>query len=216
MSWIRSDVRGLRALIWVAARRKYPRRTEECFGISDCGAGGCEERPLIISFGTEGSIYEERLHELEAASDRLGHEHALSLFASGDANFIRRLKPSFIKLKLLESRRTVVWLDCDSQLREAFQFPIGNWDVGTMTHGQNWRRSLRSANVIAFRPSASAVRFLEVWEYLCMLDRGGGSDHFHFHQAFSVVGNSILEIDIKSSISGKIMRGKLGQEFFEI
>ena len=73
------------------------------------------KKPLIVSFYTEGTLYEKEALDLVASLDKLGLEHevvAAPNKGSWSANCC--YKPEFLLAKLEEHNRPLIWTDADS------------------------------------------------------------------------------------------------------
>ena len=211
LSGLRVWFAGRLVRFWIYRRKKYPSRTGMNFDGRQPRPEGGEYLPTLITFGTADSIYAARMKELERAVEQTGNSIYAELFAKGHPNFIRRLKPQFIKLKLLALKRPVLWIDCDSNISNTIWLPEGEWDIGTISLTTDVQGSrIRAADCVAFQPTSRVVKFLETWEFLCALDRGGGSDHLYMHEALRLLRNDLVELDIKNYVDKSFLRGKLG------
>ena len=197
-------------------RLKYPERTLYRFDSDSINRKDRSLEPLIISFGTDDPKYSSCLAQLNSDLELTGQLFDTTSITKGDSRFINRLKPSFIKIKLLSKKTTILWVDCDSRVKAPLYLPGGDWDVGTLALGPAHARSVAAADCIAFSPTNNTVKFLELWDFLCLLNRGGVSGHHEMLFALELMKGEISVIDIKQQMKGPFLRGKLGGEAVEI
>lgn len=87
----------------------------------DAPAGSCAERdalPLIVSFYTTGTPYEEEARHLIASCERLGLEHDIrGVPPQGSWVVNCAYKATFISERWFEHRRPILWVDADGVMR---------------------------------------------------------------------------------------------------
>lgn len=79
-----------------------------------------------------------------------------------------RYKPVFIRKKLKELKKPVIYLDCDSLFFDGFNMPQFDFDIGIVkrTSGSMGVSDI-VAGCIAFNTTQAAWAFLECWHWLC-------------------------------------------------
>jgi hypothetical protein len=75
------------------------------------------EYPLVVSFYTQDWEYPRHAAELKSDCARLGIEHRVEeLQSKGRFTANCCMKPEFIRQKLIEEKRAVLWVDVDSRI----------------------------------------------------------------------------------------------------
>lgn len=103
----------------------------------------------------------EHIQDLKRSCPRIQHENRM----------IWRYAPTFIKQKLIEHKKPVLYLHCDSLIVR--KPAVGNFEP-TMSVGFSPSRCRSRevhcavyASTLFFRPDVVAYTFLEHWEYMC-------------------------------------------------
>ncbi|MCH9621115.1 MAG: hypothetical protein S4CHLAM20_05310 [Chlamydiia bacterium] len=138
-----------------------------------------QKQPLIISYYSEGTLYEKEAVDLKASCEKLGLEHEICEvpnLGSWEKNCC--YKPTFILEKLAEHNRPIIWTDIDSVVLKNPEILLNcqadcalrvNDDVPP-TH-----QSKIMSGTMFFNNTASAKKLLTLWEKECEkeLERDG-------------------------------------------
>lgn len=98
-------------------------------------------------------------------------------------------------------------MDSDAILTVRITLPHGDWDVGFVQNNMEEPKNEVAALCIAFRPSVSALRFLEHWEQLCAAHwLKPGEDHRRLNYTRFVLDGQFKGINITQSVQGRLIR----------
>lgn len=162
---------------------------------------------VIVSYATRGTEYERNLENLRSQCVRLGYVTSFETIPNCGRVKACLFKPAFLKFKLLTLGRTLVWLDADSELCGQFENPVEDFDLGFLENDRAYKINKNASWCIMIRPTIPALRFLELWEALCVHPVAmPGLDHRRMNYAKTISMGSFREIDISSFVTGCLVR----------
>ena len=165
---------------------------------------------IVVSYGTRGNRYERHLASLDSRLAALGMRREMHLVDRTRQALKCLLKPTVILDALERRRKTVVWLDADTTVLDRFEVPGGEWDIGTIpnTNPRSRSKNPTSAFVLAFRPTAATIQFLQVWKYLCDWHElcPNRQDHKRFTWTREMRQDFYTEIDMSECLKGTLIR----------
>ncbi|MCW2309732.1 hypothetical protein [Rhodobium gokarnense] len=169
---------------------------------------------MIVTFATTDPHYASFADRFEARMDELGlayHIERVSPFPTPRQACLAA--PAWIKRQV---RRfgPVTWIDVDTEVLQAPEIDLGEYDVGFAENPERWRRrcpenAIASA-VLAFNDTPGARRFLSDWQRLCEQWKPG---EYGAHRRLCFVREyaEVRELDITPLLRGKIVyRGAKG------
>lgn len=130
-----------------------------------------DKKPLIISFYTKDTLYEEEAKDLIASCKKLGLEYEISEvenLGSWQANCCQ--KASFILKKLEEHKRPVIWTDVDSVIMQTPHILLDCKADCALRVDDNVAADDPSkilSGTMFFNNTASAKKLLTLWEKEC-------------------------------------------------
>lgn len=160
----------------------------------------------FITFATKDTIYEQYARNWVKNMCKLDLKFSLdTIMVPNDApenvskdyykRWIgRKVRVSYIRDKLKELKKPIIWLDCDDALTERPRLPKEKFDFGYMKNPTKAKKRLPIiAGLLAFYPTKNAFHFLDVWHYLCSwgdLEPMGGN-HIRLIHTFDIC-NDVL------------------------
>ena len=129
------------------------------------------KRPLVISYYTEGTLYEKEAVDLIASCEKFGLEYEISAvpnLGSWSANCC--YKPEFILKKLEEHKRPVIWTDIDSvfvKKPELFDECYADVAMRINDHVPVEDRAKILSGTLFFNDTPSAKKLLQLWQKEC-------------------------------------------------
>lgn len=126
--------------------------------------------PTIISYYADFSdnkYYENYAHALIERCKKFGVVYDVSeLESRGDYGVNCLMKPEFILGKIKESRKPLIWMDCDTDFREPFSHFNGvQEDIGMATHSGELNGI--KASPLYFNYTKGAFRIIREWVIHC-------------------------------------------------
>lgn len=126
------------------------------------------EYPLIVSFFTQDWEYPRHAAELKSDCERLGLDHCIEeLPSKGRFTANCCMKPEFIRRKLIEMQRPVLWVDVDSRLRhlpEWFRGTDSLYDLQARhTIPEHNRRTKWHVVVMWWNCTPAVIEFMDRW-----------------------------------------------------
>lgn len=157
----------------------------------------------FITFATLGTEYVKFAHNWGANMERLDLPHVVNVIdpesltkkptGISDGYYKRwvgrKVRVEYIRSKLEELNRPIIWMDCDDGLTGKPELPDEEFDFGYMRNPTKARKRLPIiAGLLAFHPTTAAYHFLDVWEYLCAWDdlEPMGGNHIRLIHAFNI------------------------------
>jgi len=140
------------------------------------GALKLSKEPLIISYYTEGTLYEKEAEDLKASCEKLGLEYEISEvpnLGSWEQNCCH--KPTFILQKLEEHKRPVIWTDVDSVILKKPEILLNCHADCALRVNDNVQPTDPSkilSGTMFFNNTDSAKKLLTLWEKECERDLG--------------------------------------------
>jgi hypothetical protein len=164
-------------------------------------------RPTVVSMATPDG-YQQKLNTLRASLHHTGCPHALHTIPRSERLIACSRKPSIIRKEILK-HEAVLWLDADSVVRQGIWLPGDGWDVGTLPH-RYWgterfapeRHQPISAAVLAIRPTAAGLGFLDLWDYWVDTLGPENGDHEPLTRAYQGIGARLLPLE--RYLSGRV------------
>ena len=127
--------------------------------------------PVIISFYTVNTPYEQEVQALIESCDRWGLEYCIEGRPSaGTWAQNCAVKPLYIQEKLLFFKRPVVWIDADAAVLQKPDFDfLGSYDVSVrLMPFLPWKNpSKLISNTLFFNYTKSGLNILRRWARLC-------------------------------------------------
>lgn len=133
-----------------------------------------KKTPLIISYYTEGTLYEKEAEDLKASLEKLGLEYEISAvpnLGSWDRNCCHKAK--FILEKLEEHKRPVIWTDVDSVVLKMPEILLNcqaDCALRVNDHVEPTHKSKIMSGTMFFNNTASAKKLLTLWQKECERD----------------------------------------------
>lgn len=76
-----------------------------------------------------------------------------------------RTRGEFLKRKLVEHNKTIIWMDCDDGFSYKPSLPSNQFDVGFVDSEDGIRLPIM-ARLLVLNPTDNALHFLSIWDYL--------------------------------------------------
>lgn len=154
----------------------------------------------FITFATKGSVYEQYAENWRKNMKRLGLKHEVDIvvppeyFGEGPEGYYKRwigrkVRVPYIRSKLRELNKPLIWLDCDDGLKYRPELPDTEFDFGFFRNPTKAKGRLPIiAGLLAFYPTKNAFHFLDVWDYLCFWDdlEPMGGNHIRLIHALNI------------------------------
>ncbi len=136
--------------------------------------------PLVISFYTAGSLYEEEARQMQASCKNFDVEcHIEEVPSRGTWVQNCAIKPSFILEKMLQFQRPVVWVDADARFKGRpvwATFADGDIAVHVNHHYHKEHRAYVETGTLFVNPTPASVQLLKRWEEACKSVQRGDDD----------------------------------------
>lgn len=129
------------------------------------------KRPIIVSFYTAGTHYEQEAHALIASAQKFGLDYDITAVpnrGSWSANCC--FKPEFLLAKLEQHQRPLVWTDADSVfMQKPVLFDECRADVGLRINDYvpNDDKAKILTGTIFVNNTPSAKKLLQLWKKEC-------------------------------------------------
>jgi len=133
-------------------------------------SSGAQMTPLLISYHTDSpgkNYYRKFADRLRSTCTQFGIRHDIAeLQPQGEYSVNCLLKPAFILQKLIEHKEPVIWMDCDTELKEQFsEFNNILADIGMATHSGRVDGVMASPLVFNYTPGS--FRVVREWAVHC-------------------------------------------------
>ena len=158
----------------------------------------------IISFGTRDGEYDKHINHLKSKCLQYDIAHDLRIIDPTDRDTACLFKPVFVRDRLKENNRPILWLDADSDITGKIRLPADGWDVGVLPNPRWERRHISPITGFAFsfRPTEPSFKFLDMWIRLCEFDLQKG-DHARMIATRPLLQGTYSEIDLTPHLIGK-------------
>ena len=202
---------------WIRKKTRFLNKVEgsNFIDIQDIGLQAGQEGekpPVFISYATRDGLYDKFIERLSASLGGLKLDHDFETIPACDRRAASLFKPSFIKFKLLTLNRPVIWLDADSVILEAIDFPAGEWDVGLIKNDRNSKLPW-AACLIYFNNTPNAMKLLDIWISLCSNQALERLDHHRLIMSINAASKDVAIKDLSESVDLKFVRDSgLGKE----
>jgi hypothetical protein len=144
----------------------------------------------VISFFTKNWEYPAKAKLLQNDCERLGLDFVIDeLKDSGDWIANTRKKTNFVYTKLIELKRPVLWVDCDSRIKKAPTIDL-SFDIG-LVRRKNAKDRTFYASSLFFNYTPESVKIAKRWSQV----QGVGSDHWALEKIYQEgFDASVLEL----------------------
>lgn len=163
---------------------------------------------LVVSFATEGNIYENYVKRLAESCVQHGIPHDIEIIPPTPAPDVYLRKPRFILEMMAKHQQPLLYLDADAVVSAPFSLPEdGQWDIGFVPNNlAGLRRSRIAAFAVAMAPTPEAATLIETWAYICDWRKSKSNDHGRLMMAVRLQGGTFREIDLTPWLRGAITR----------
>ena len=127
---------------------------------------------VFISFVSNppgSTFYSDRVNDILGSLDRLGYDYCIVHY-DNDRNYYQNccFKPSYIKNKIKEYNKNILWIDGDTTLKNGMDHFISssdNFDVGLVTYTSNVDGII--ASPIFFKNTENSLELIDKWADHC-------------------------------------------------
>lgn len=128
--------------------------------------------PIIISYYTKDTIYEEEIKDLILSCNNLNIEYqfeGLETLGSWEKNCC--FKPKYILKKLIETKKSLLWIDADAIIlkKPILSDSFENCDIAFCPKYQDSQITSLHAGTLLINYTKNAISLLERWDKECQI-----------------------------------------------